>query len=252
MKKGICITPKDMSEGLAERLQAEGITLAVLWPETEKGSVLGLECLTRDVKFGRYHQQMLELRENGIDVEYGAYAASSFLPRAFFGVYPYWFRMNEAGVRVPDANFCPSAGGATDYIAWRAGTVGSILRSTTHRYHFLPDEGAGALCHCPACRHLAPAEQRMIYIRAVLRGLREKDAEAKVCYPVWQEDVALPKWREEGVFLFCTDEVLEAREATLFPMFTRSETTVTARDQAQLERLRERFPDVHDVVLPQK
>ncbi|MBE6594368.1 MAG: hypothetical protein E7644_01075 [Ruminococcaceae bacterium] len=252
MKKGICITPKDMREGLADRLRAEGITLAVLWPEKEKGSVLGLECLARDVKFGRYHQQMLELKEKGIDVEYGAYSASSFLPRAFFGVYPYWFRMNEAGVRVPDANFCPSAEGAADYIAWRAGSVGSILRSTTHRYHFLPDKEVGALCHCPACRHLTPAEQRMIYIRAVLRGLREKDAEAKVCYPVWREDATLPKCREEEVFLSCSDEVLEAWETTLFPLFSRVEATVTVEDRLQLERLQDRFPEVHDAVLSKK
>lgn len=232
MKKGICITPKEMGEGLTERLRAEGITLVILRPEAEEGSVLGLEWLCRDVKFGRYHQPMLELKNAGVEVEYGAHTASSFLPRAFFGVHPYWFRMNERGERTADANFCPSAREAMEYISWRAGSVGATLRSTDHRYHFLPDADAEAICHCPACRHLTPAEQRMIYARSVLRGLREKDPKAEVCYPVFEDDTTLPRQREEGIFLSCTAKALKKHGDALLARFQPERVHVTGTDES--------------------
>lgn len=247
MKKGICITPKEMEEGLIQRLQTKGVTLVILQPDVEEGSALGLEYLCRDMKFGRYHQLMQELKRSGVDVEFGAHTASFFLPRAFFSIYPYWFRMNERGKRVTDANFCPSAREAADYIAWRAGATGAILRSTTHRYHFLPDEDVGAICHCPACRHLTPAEQRMIYARAVLRGLRERDPKAEVCYPVFEDDTTLPRQREEGIFLSCTAKALKKHGDALHARFQPEREHVTETDESFFREWTE--PSFYSVVV---
>ena len=89
----------------------------------------------------------------------------------------------------------------------------------------------------------------MIFTRAVLRGLREKDPKAEVCYPVFTSDKTLPKRREEGVFLSCSAEALEKQEVELFRLFSPEDTTASVADWQQMEDRQEYLAKFHSVVL---
>ena len=225
MKKGIYATPMQLLELSEERLKKNGTEEVILWPEGE--STAAFEHFCREIARDKYQAALAKLRATGISVAFGGYTASSFLPRSFFDVHPYWFRMDELGVRVTDANFCASSKEAMSYISWRAGQMRTLFPTLGHRCYFLQDEPRRAICHCPACRHLTAEQQRMVYAVAVLEGLQARDGAAEVAYPVYEEDECFPKNWHVGIFPIGTEAALHRHGARLIRILSTERMTTT-------------------------
>ena len=60
----------------------------------------------------------------GIDLEYEEHMMSFLLPRNLFNTHPEYFRMNEQGVRIDDANGCPSNKDALEIVYQKAQEIG--------------------------------------------------------------------------------------------------------------------------------
>src|SRR5688500_9062157 len=66
------------------------------------------------------------------------------------------------------------------WIWWRrAVELAERLPPSTDRYYFWPDDG-GAWCHCDRCRCLAPADQQVLVMNAILTALRSVRPDARL------------------------------------------------------------------------
>lgn len=118
-------------------------------------------------------------KSRGIHVEYEIHALGWLLPRKLFAECPTWFRANEEGVRVADANLCVSNEEALRYVAERAVKLAKRLPSTTHLYSLWADDAA-PWCSCEACRELSPSDQNLLAMNAIANALHGFDREARL------------------------------------------------------------------------
>jgi hypothetical protein len=138
----------------------------------------------------------------GLDIEHSLHSYSTLLQRDLFAKDSEMFRMNEEGVRTPDANFCVSSKRALEVVTENAVKWSKLLRSTTGRYLFISDD-AKNLCSCPKCRILRPSDQTLIVQNAIVKALRRENPSATVSHPAYVHTLAPPREvrPEPGVFL---------------------------------------------------
>jgi hypothetical protein len=113
------------------------------------------------------------------------------------------FRMDKTGQRTQDFNCCPSHPGALAIIAESVVEFSRILRPTTHRYFYWPDDGR-EWCHCDKCRGFTSSEQALLVENHILRTLRQHhDPEAAVSHIAYGPTLEPPKQvqPEPGIFL---------------------------------------------------
>jgi len=144
---------------------------------------------------------MEELEKVGVTVEYELHAGEWLLPREEFEVHPEWFRMNEKGERTNDVNGCPSSQEALKRISERAEELANILRQKSHRYYLWLDDVEAGSCMCPACRKLSSADQYILILEAILKGLRRYDTQAKLAFLAYGTVLTVPSHVPEGIFL---------------------------------------------------
>ena len=63
-------------------------------------------------------------------------------------------------------------GDALEIIAQKAVEYGTILKPTTGRYYYWPDDGR-EWCHCPKCKGLTSSDQATIVENAMVAALRK-------------------------------------------------------------------------------
>ena len=148
---------------------------------------------------GRNHIDALE--QAGVMVEYELHAGEWLLPRELFGEHPEYFRMNQDGVRTNDVNFCPASREALDIVADRAEKLANILRQKSHRYYLWLDDVDNGSCYCEHCRNLSSADQYILILEAILRGLRRYDPEAMLAFLAYGTVLTVPSRVPEGIFL---------------------------------------------------
>ncbi len=138
----------------------------------------------------------------GLDLEYELHACGELLPRELFERDPEMFRMDEDGERKPDCNLCVSSPAALEVIGENAAKLAARLTPTTHRYYYWGDDGR-PWCRCPTCRELSPADQNLVAVHAILRGLREFDPRARAAALAYHDTLTPPEHiaPEPGVFL---------------------------------------------------
>lgn len=143
-----------------------------------------------------------ECEENGIYIEYEEHMLSFLLPRDLFNSHPDYFRMNEQGTRVKDANGCPSNPGAIAEVKKNAKTLAKNYEPTNHKYYTWLDDGGG-VCHCPQCKDLNAADQSLIFENAIIEAIREIDPEAQLAHLAYYNTTEAPKSVKpaEGIFL---------------------------------------------------
>lgn len=137
-----------------------------------------------------------------LEVEYELHAMHDLLPRALFEKHPDMFRMNERGDRVADANCCPASRAGLEVICANAVKFAEILRPTTHRYFYWPDDVAPT-CRCPECRQYSDGEQAVIVENAMLAALRKVDPQANLSHLAYVSTLAAPQQvrPDPGLFL---------------------------------------------------
>ena len=155
------------------------------------------------VREGEEYKAFLQRCANeGIDVDYEEHAISILLPRTHFAEHPEWFRMNEHGERVADANCCPSSEEALEVIAENAIKVAQLRQPTNHKHFFWLDDGC-PVCQCEKCKDLSPSDQALIIENRIIKALREQDPEAMLAHLCYDNTLQAPTKveAEEGVFL---------------------------------------------------
>ncbi|MCI8435410.1 MAG: DUF4838 domain-containing protein [Clostridia bacterium] len=138
-------------------------------------------------------QKLLEKFEsNGFTIEHQLHAVDWLLPRSLFKVYPEWFRQNDAGERSPDWNLCVSNADALSFVETSAYKLALLLNQKSHRYYIWSDDCPNSICKCESCRALSGADQNMIIMKHVLKGLKRFDKAAKLSVLSYQDSLGLP------------------------------------------------------------
>jgi len=162
-----------------------------------------LDVLMKYVQSDGGQQFLEECRKLNLQVEYELHAMGDLLSREYTAQDETMFRMDANGQRSGDFNCCPSHPRALEIIAQAAVDVARVLRPTTHRYFYWPDDGR-EWCHCDRCRGLSASEQALLVEHAMLAELRKQvDPDATICHIAYGPTLEAPRQiqPQPGVFL---------------------------------------------------
>ncbi|MBO5701177.1 MAG: DUF4838 domain-containing protein [Clostridia bacterium] len=203
MKNGMIVHPGELSKKWIDRLADAGINTLGIHPEGGKDAPKSLERLLGLLRTPEYRALIDYARSRGLEVEYECHAAGYLMDRALFAEHPEYFRMNEAGDRIPDWNFCVSNEDALTLFAKRAAALALNLYGSSKNFYFWMDDGRGIHCQCPKCRALSPSDQQYIALRAALREIRKHIPEARLAYLAYIDTIQPPTIArsEDGLFL---------------------------------------------------
>lgn len=144
-------------------------------------------------------QRLIEkFEDNGFTVEHQLHAVDWLLPRSLFKVHPEWFRENDEGVRSPDWNLCASNADALAFVETSAYKLALLLNQKSHCYYIWSDDCVNSICKCDACRRLSGADQNMIVMKHVLKGLKRFDKRAQLSVLSYQDSLALPSVKPDA------------------------------------------------------
>lgn len=141
-------------------------------------------------------------RDAGIDLEFEEHMMSFLLPRDLFSMHPEYFRMNENGVRVSDANGCPSSEGALEEVRKNAKVLAQNYAPTNNKYYFWLDDGGG-VCHCERCKELNDADQALIFENVIIEAIKEINPDAQLAHLCYANTLDAPRKTvpHEDIFL---------------------------------------------------
>lgn len=188
-KRGIIILYTDFSRDWLPLLRVCGINTLGLHALYCNGGVEGLvkwlsnEEVRKDIEF---------FEENGIEVEYEMHALDWLLPRSLFAAHPDWFRMNDIGERTKDWNCCVSNEEGLSYIESSAFRYAKLLAQKSHNYYIWRDDTKDGLCHCELCRKYNGADQNMLVMKYILKGIKQYDPQAKLSFLTYQDSFDVP------------------------------------------------------------
>ena len=202
-RRGIIIHTEEFESTWLIRVRAAGLNTLGLHPVGGRNAHITLEEAVALHNLPYFRDLRARAAVQGIHIEYEAHAMRWLLPRSIFKFNPEWFRMDAQGNRVDDFNFCVSNQDALDYVAERTALLARLLDTGSDRYFFWPDDVTNCACHCPECRALSAGDQQLRMVNAMLRGLRQYNRNARLCYLAYHDAIACPKTVEplEGVFL---------------------------------------------------
>ncbi len=197
-KRSIVILYRDLCGDWAELLERSHMNTLGMHFIPDRFEMEGyLDWLTTE---GR--EPLRAIEEKGIAVEHELHALRYLLPRALFDTHPEYFRVNKAGERTPKHNACVSNADGLAVVAARACDLARSLGQKGHRYYLWSDDAKDAWCHCEQCREISPSDQNLLFLSAVLRGLRQYDPQAELCYLAYHEMLTPPTLPiPDGMFL---------------------------------------------------
>ncbi len=142
------------------------------------------------------------LEEFGVSVQYYLHALNYLLPRSLFKVDGTLFRINEKGERTADFNGCPSSESTLKIIEENSYLFAVKLKQKSNAYHIWTDDdmGGDVRCHCDKCLRLTATEQNLIFSRAILKGLRKYDENARLSFLLYGKENYFKKL-PEGIFV---------------------------------------------------
>lgn len=145
---------------------------------------------------------LADFKAAGIQIEHQLHAVNWLLPRGLFSVHPDWFRVNKDGVRTADWNLCVSNEKALEYIENSAYMFAKIIEQESHNYYIWSDDCIGSVCYCEKCSKISGADQNMIVMKHVLKGLKRYDTLAKLAFLSYQDSFgALTEKPDKDMFL---------------------------------------------------
>jgi len=199
LTRGVVLYPWDLTlADWPERAKRAGITTIALHAATRLDVLLDFVKSEKGVLF------LETCRNLQIHVEYELHAMATLLSRELFGSPAReMFRMDPAGQRNPDCNCCPSSPDALAIIAEKAVEYGRLLKPTTNRYFYWPDDGLD-WCHCPKCKGLSSTDQATLVENAIAAALRRHlDPAATLSHISYNVTLDPPKAVKphEGLFL---------------------------------------------------
>ncbi len=188
LTRGVVLYPWDLTlADWPQRAAAAGITTIALHAAQR------LDVLMDFIKSEAGRQFLADCQRLGVQVEYELHAMGALLSRElYYSPNADMFRVDETGRRNPDANCCPSSQAALNVIAGKAVEFSGILKPTTRRYFYWPDDG-GQWCLCPKCKGLSSSDQALLVENAIADALRKHlDPEAQLSHIAYGKTLAPP------------------------------------------------------------
>lgn len=203
MKSEIILFPDEISHTWIDRMADAGINAMGIHLQGGEDAAEALKSLVVAMKQPEYRALLDYAAQRGLEIAYELHAASYLLPRDLFEEHPEYFRMNKAGQRVNDSNFCVSHPEALSAVAKRAAGLALSLYGSMHDYYFWMDDGHDTCCNCPRCRELSPSDQQLLVLNAMLKEIRTHIPDARVSYLAYQDTIVPPQSvkAEDGIFL---------------------------------------------------
>ena len=202
MKNGMIIHPGELSKKWIDRLADAGIDTLGIHPEGGAGAPKSLERLLELLKTPEYRALIDYARSRGLRIEYEIHAAGYLMDKSLFAEHPEYFRMNSAGERTSDWNFCVSNPDALALFARRAAELAQALYGSGKDFYFWMDDGRGIHCNCPKCRALSPSDQQYIALRAALGEIRKHIPDARMAYLAYIDTIEPPTAVENDGAIF--------------------------------------------------
>lgn len=233
-KKGIVLLYKDLCDEWYDLITHSDVRTLGLHTLYRYG---GMQTYLEWVESNAARREIERYETAGVTVEHELHAVDYLLPRTLFSARPELFRMNKDGQRTADLNFCASNADALAIISESAYQVAKTLRQTSHRYYLWRDDNLDGNCYCTFCGNLSGADQSIITMRAVLRGLRAYDNKASLSFLAYQDSLGIPaSTAEDGLFL----EFAPIERNHALPMA--ADDPANAKNRDLLTALLERFP----------
>ncbi len=204
MKRSLLIHPDELSRTWIDRMAGLGVTTLALHPTGGRNADQSLSDLLMRLEDPAYRALIdYAIDEAGLQIEYSLHAASYLLQRDLFDTHPDWFRMDGAGERVREVNFCVSNPEALAYYCARAVELAKKLYRSAPNYYFWMDDVQSSCCHCPACNRYRESDQQMIVMNAMVTALRKVNPEARLAHLAYLRTLTPPKEIKPapGIFL---------------------------------------------------
>ena len=203
MQGSLIIYPDELSVKWINKLADAGVSTVGIHSRGGQWAVDSLKELSERMKTSEYRELVDYAHSRGLTMEYEMHAAGYLLPRELFGEHPEYFRMNGAGERTSDFNFCVTNSEALEIFARRAASLALSLYGSRHDYYFWMDDGNDLHCHCPECRALSASDQQLLVMNRVVREIRKYIPDARVAYLAYMDTVTPPTsvQPEDGIFL---------------------------------------------------
>ena len=202
MKNGMIIHPGELSKKWIDRLADAKVNTLGIHPEGGAGAPKSLERLLELLKMPEYRALIDYARLRGLEIEYEIHAAGYLMDKSLFAEHPEYFRMNAAGERTSDWNFCVSNPDALALFAHRAAELAQALYGSGKDFYFWMDDGRGIHCNCPKCRALSPSDQQYIALRAAIGEIRRHIPDARMAYLAYIDTIEPPTAVENDGAIF--------------------------------------------------
>lgn len=198
-KKGIILLNKDFSADWLPILKAGGFNTVGLHSLYQYG---GLKAYLEWWANAETQSLVAEFEKNGFVIEHQLHAVDWLLSRDLFAEHPDWFRVNDKGARVNDWNFCVSNQDALSHVEESAYVLAALLKQKSPRYYIWSDDCLNSICYCEKCKKYSGADQNMLIMHSILRGLKKYDPQAKLSFLAYQDSEEVPTiLPQEDMFL---------------------------------------------------
>jgi len=199
----LLVHPDELTDAWIDRAARLGLTTLAIHPCGGAHADRSLEDLLARCRTPEFRRLVDRAWATGVQVEYEAHVGGWLLPRELFASKPACFRMNKAGVRTNDFNFCASSAEAMKIVEDRVRTLARGLYRGTSRHFLWLDDAPDSECHCERCRGFGASDQQLLVFNRLLAALRRECPEAKLAYLAYFNTMRPPeKVRPaDGIFL---------------------------------------------------
>ena len=198
----VLVHPQELDKKWIDRCVSLGIPRIGLHPVGGGEAAKSLDDLLCRLKTPEFTSLLDLAAERGLEIEYEFHAARWCLPASEFEAHPEWMRMNDAGERVADLNFCVTNEDALDFYARRAVECAKQLYRSGKRFYLWMDDAKGGACHCPKCREYSVSDQQLIVANRVIGELRREIPDACLAYLAYVDCMTPPNVKPaDGIFL---------------------------------------------------
>ena len=203
METCLLIHPEELDLCWIEQLCQAGVTTLGLHPVGGKHADVSLRGMLGLFEEPAFQALLRKAEDRGLQITCEMHAMRYLLPEDTLRKHPQWMRVNRAGNRTTESNFCCSNPDALALAAENAARLYRRLPGRPRRVAFWLDDAKDAFCHCEKCACLSPSDQQMIILNAMLAGIRSVRRDAVLAYLAYYETLPAPEQTQpqEGIYL---------------------------------------------------
>jgi len=199
----LLVHPDELSDAWIDRAARLGVVTLAIHPCGGAHTDRSLEDLLARCRTPAFRRLVDRAWDSGLQVEYEAHVGSWLLPRTLFATQPERFRMNDAGQRTNDFNFCVSDPETLRIVESRTRELVRGLYRSAPRHYLWLDDAPNSSCRCARCRGFGASDQQLLALNRMLAAVRCERPEARLAYLAYFDTLRPPvRVRPaDGIFL---------------------------------------------------